>query len=81
MGAWAEAATYGEGAQEITRSIDTLYPALRDSRGVREASIGLSEARMIRLVRERGPRPLASEDLERWAQRSRERSVGYERSR
>lgn len=81
VGAWAEAATYGEGAREITRSIDTLYPALRDSRGVREASIGLREARMIRLVRERGPRPLASEDLGRWAQRSRARSVGYERSR
>jgi len=81
VGAWANAATYGQGAQEIARSIDALYPSLRDSRGVRESSIGISEARMVALVRERGPRPLASTDLDRWAQRSRERSIGFDRSR
>jgi len=79
--AWANAATYGQRISEITQSIDTLYPSLRDSRGVREHSIGITEARMINLVRERGPRPLASAELDRWAQRSRERSLGFERSR
>ncbi|MGA2433099.1 MAG: relaxase domain-containing protein [Acidimicrobiales bacterium] len=81
VGAWAKAATYGQGSEEIERSIDLLYPSLRTSRGVREMSIGIAEARMIALVRERGPRPLASVELERWTQRSRERSLGLERSR
>jgi hypothetical protein len=81
VSAWANAASFGERAESITGSIDALYPSLRGSRGVRESSIGISEARMIALVRERGPRPLAVGDLDRWAQRSRERSEGRGRSR
>jgi hypothetical protein len=81
VSAWANAASYGVGVEETSRSIDALYPTLRNSRGVREDTIGLGEARMTRLVRERGARPLVSEDLERWVQRSRERSLELGRSR
>ncbi len=79
--AWANAASYGVRSDEVTRSIDELFPTLRTSRGVREHSVGVREARMTSLVRERGPRPLASHELEDWRQRSRARSIGDERSR
>ena len=81
VGAWANAATYGLGAREVDHAVDAMYPKLRDSRGVRESTIGLTQARMVALVRDRGPRPLAVEELERWTQRSRVRSIGSERSR
>jgi hypothetical protein len=73
--AWADAAVYGQSARDVTQSLDDLYPALRDARGVREPSLGLAEARMIGPVRERGPRPLAPRELARWTQRSREREI------
>jgi hypothetical protein len=81
VGAWANAASFGAPAEDVTRSIDVLYPSLQSSRGVRESSIGLGEARMTSLVRERGPRPLVSRDLDQWAQRSKERSIERGRSR
>jgi hypothetical protein len=79
--AWADAASYGVRTEEVTRSIDELFPALRTSRGVREESIGVREARMTGLVRERGARPLASREIDNWRQRSRERSIDEGRSR
>jgi hypothetical protein len=80
--AWANAASFGQAPREMDASIDHLYPTLRESRGVREATIGLSQARMVAAVRERGARPLRTDELSRWAQRSRERSGTWsERSR
>jgi hypothetical protein len=79
--AWANAARFGQDATSLNRTIDALYPSLRDSRGVRESSIGVAHARMTQLVREHGARPLAEHDLQRWRQRSRDRSEGPERSR
>ncbi len=81
VGAWANAAVYGSAISDVDRSVNAFYPSLRDSRGVREGTIGLSQARMVALVRERGARPLGGGDYERWTQRSRERSLGAERSR
>jgi hypothetical protein len=72
--AWANAASFGEAPQALAASIDRLFPMLRESRGVREATVGVSEARMIAAVRERGARPLGADELSRWAQRSRERT-------
>ncbi|MGD0055099.1 MAG: relaxase domain-containing protein [Acidimicrobiales bacterium] len=80
--AWADAATFGQSAQELDAAIDRFYPALQTSRGVREATIPLAQARMIAQVRDRGPRPLALDDLVHWTQRPRERSGTWsERSR
>ena len=79
--AWANAANYGVRSEEVMRSIDELFPSLRASRGVREQSIGVREARMTGLVRERGARPLASREIDDWRQRSRERSIDEGRSR
>jgi hypothetical protein len=80
--AWSHAATFGQAPRETGASIDDLYPTLRDSRGVREATVGVTQARMIAAVRERGARPLAPDELARWVQRSRERSGAWsERSR
>lgn len=81
VSAWANAASFGERAEDVTRTIDELYPSRRASRGVREDSIGINEARMIALVRERGPRPLEFGEVARWTHLSRERSEGLERSR
>ena len=80
--AWANAATFGRDATSVSASVDNWYPALRDSRGVREATLSVSEARMIGSTRERGPRPLDVSDVESWRQRSRTRSrEGVGRSR
>lgn len=80
--AWANAASFGQAPGALTATIDRLYPELRDSRGVRETTIGVAQARMIAAVRERGPRPLQLAELVTWTQRSRERSGSWsERSR
>lgn len=82
LAAWANGATFGREARSVSESVDHWYPDLRDSRGFRETLVGVREARMISVTRERGPRPLDLGDLERWAQRSRVRSrEGTERSR
>ena len=82
VAAWANAAVFGADAASVSASVDHWYPELSDSRGVREGLIGVRAARMIAVTRERGARPLHVEDLERWRQRSRERSRdGVERSR
>jgi hypothetical protein len=82
VAAWANAARYGQGAKDTASAIDRLYPTLAASRGVREATIGVSQARMIGTVRERGARPLALSELASWTQRPRERSGSWtERSR
>lgn len=73
VAAWADAATFGQDAAAIVRSVDLLYPALRRGHGVREATIGVPEARMLGAVHELGPRPLEARSLAEWTQRSRER--------
>ena len=78
--AWANAARFGQSPRDVARSIDTLYPTLADSRGVREMSIGVAQARMTGLVREKGPRPLGERDLHEWSHRSRDRSDRSDRS-
>ena len=81
LAAWANAATFGVDAASVSASVDHWYPELRDSRGVHEGLIGVRTARMVEVTRH-GARPLHVEDLERWRQRSRERSrEGLERSR
>jgi hypothetical protein len=81
VAAWANAASYGQAAKDTARAIDRLYPTLVHSRGVREATIGIIEARMIGAVRERGERPLAPRELLSWTQ-PRERSGSWmDRSR
>ena len=72
--AWSNAARFGQSAASVTRAVDSLYPELSGAGGVREPSISVREARMIARVRERGARPLAASDLERWRQRSRDES-------
>jgi hypothetical protein len=57
-----------------------LYPSLIESRGVRETTVGLAQARMTGVVRAMGSRPLNEVELGDWRQRSRERSVGPDRS-
>ena len=74
VAAWANASVFGASARQVLSSIDAHYPQLAHSRGVRESVIGVAQARMTGLVRERGPRPLHEVDLEHWRQRSRERS-------
>lgn len=78
--AWSDAAITGDDPRAVQANVDLLYPELAHGRGVRERTIGISEARQDILVRERGPRPLVGAELERWRQRSRTRS-GAERSR
>ena len=70
--AWANAATWGSTARDVVDSVDRLYPALRDSRGVREVTTSVREARMIAATRVRGPRPLDAREIDSWLQRSRE---------
>ena len=82
VAAWANAACFGQSPRELGSTIDRLFPELRDSRGVREKTIGVAQARMTGLVRERGARPLQLSELSTWTQRSRERSGSWsERSR
>jgi hypothetical protein len=75
IAAWANAARFGQDAQDLTRAVDALYPALLGARGVREPTMSVREARMTALVRERGERPLGDRELDEWRQRSRERST------
>lgn len=70
--AWANAATWGSNAREVTDSVDRLYPTMSTSRGVREVTFSVREARMIAETRVRGPRPLDARELDSWLQRSRE---------
>ena len=79
--AWSNAAVYGQAPAPMNQAIDELLPSLRGSRGVREATVGVTEARMTAMIRDHGPRPTRAEDLARWSQRSRERSWGVDRSR
>ena len=80
--AWANAAVFGRGAVQVAASVDDWYPALRDSRGVRETTVSVTHARMIASTRERGPRPLDVAGNDAWRQRSRSLSrEGLERSR
>lgn len=72
--AWANAATFGQLARDVGRSVDVLFPQLRDSRGVREPTISVAEARQIAAVRERGARPLTADELVEWRYRSRDLS-------
>ncbi|HEY5302818.1 MAG TPA: relaxase domain-containing protein [Acidimicrobiales bacterium] len=80
--AWANAATFGRAARDVTSSVDLLYPAIGRARGVREESLSLRDARMISETNVRGPRPLDAHELDSWRQRSRDRSRdGVGRSR
>ena len=82
VAAWSDAAVFGQYPVAVSRSVDLLYPALRDARGLRVAGIGVAEARLTGVVRDRGPRPVDFDDLTQWRYRSRERSRdGAERSR
>jgi hypothetical protein len=72
VAAWSNAARFGQHPAAVTRAIDSLYPELTGSRGVREPSISVRAARMTEHVRQRGSRPLETPDLERWRQRSRD---------
>ena len=80
--AWADAAVFGAEAREVDRCVDLLHPNRARSRGVREDVVSVTEARATALVRERGPRPLTTREMELWCQRSVVRSRdGVERSR
>ncbi len=70
--AWANAATWGSGARNVTTGVDQLYPTMTTGRGVREVTTSVREARMIAAIRERGPRPLDAREIDSWRQRSRE---------
>ena len=72
--AWANAATFGRSALDVTASIDELYPSLHAARGVHESSLSLRDARMIAPTIERGPRPLDPLEIASWRHRSLERS-------
>ena len=77
--ATANAATSGLLASGVQAFVDFYYPELAADRGLTERRIGVIAARQSALVRERGPRPIAIEDLGTWRQRERPRSL--ERSR
>ncbi len=82
LAAWSDAAVFGQDAAVLSRSVDVLYPTLRESRGLRAPGIGVADARLTAVVRDQGPRPVEFEDLTRWRYRSRERSRdATERSR
>ena len=70
--AWANAATFGRPARDVAASVDTFYPGLAGTRGVREVTFSVREARMIAATRVRGPRPLDVGEIDSWRQRSRE---------
>jgi hypothetical protein len=78
LAAWADAATFGQQPFELEQSLDVLYPKLVGARGVREPTMGLSEVRLHRFVREHGPRPLEREAFDVWRQRSRERDRSWD---
>jgi hypothetical protein len=80
--AWANAATFGQTSASVATSVDLLYPTLRQSRGVRETTINLREARMMTETIHRGPRPLDAREILEWRQMPRDRSrEGWGRSR
>ena len=79
--AWSNAAIYGHDPLVGSDAINDLYPRLQGARGVREQTIGVGEARMTAMVREHGARPLGALEIERWRQRSRDRSERSGRSR
>lgn len=82
VAAWANAATFGQSSRDQDAALERLYPTLRQSRGVRESTIGVAQARMTSFVRQNGPRPLREAELAEWAHRSRERSRSWsDRSR
>lgn len=72
--AWANATVFGQSPADLQRSLDELFPQLAGARGVRELTVGVGEARMVGIVRERGPRPLRHDEFAQWTQRSRDRS-------
>jgi hypothetical protein len=74
VAAWANAAVSGQAPRDVDQSIDRLYPELAGSRGVRERTIGVADARMTSRVRGLGPRPLRLDELADWDYRSRDRS-------
>ena len=76
--AWANASVFGSSAHDVKQSVNRLYPSFSSSRGVREVTISVPEARMIADTRARGPRPLDVRELDVWFQRSRERSRDIE---
>jgi len=77
--ATANAATHGLLRPEIEAFVDTHYPELTESRGLSERRIGVSAARQIDRVKERGPRPLELAVSSQKHQRDRSRLT--ERSR
>ena len=81
VASWADAAVFGHEPTSLERAVDATYPSLGTGLGVRETSISVREARMTRQVRERGPRPIDSRDLEAWRHRERGERSRSERSR
>lgn len=73
LAAWANATTFGQNPRTLTQAVNELYPTLLARGGVHEPTIGISEARMIGVLRDHGPRPLERSEFEAWRQRSRER--------
>ena len=66
IAAWSDAVVFGHAGSDAQWCVDALYPTLREGRGVREAVIGVREARQVALVRDRGPRPVDVLELSRW---------------
>jgi hypothetical protein len=68
--AWADAAAFGQNPRDLIRQLDLTYPGLGARSGVHEPTLPVREARMIDVVRERGPRPLERGQFEEWRERS-----------
>jgi len=71
VAAWANASVFGVSARDLNAAVDDHYPGLSSGRGVHEATIGVRDARMTALVRERGERPITRAMTDEWRQRSR----------
>ena len=80
VAAWANAAVFGQGGNDVLAAVDALYPELRPGRGVHESTVGVPRARMLDRVLERGARPLEPVALDAWSQRSRSLERSRERS-
>lgn len=74
IAAWADAAPFGQNPRDLTRQIDQIYPSLRSCGGVYEPTIPVRDARMTKVVREHGPRPLERGQFAEWRERSLENS-------
>ena len=74
VAAWANAAESGQSYNSLRRAVEHFYGA-GDERGIREEVQSVAEVRMIAEVSRRGARPLEMEQMERWHQRDRSRSV------